>query len=344
MRGRPKFALVLQIFLGFLLIVGIVWYVGAHEIGHVLLRLDVMFLVYALAAYFFMNLLFAVRLKMVLKALGQKLGLKKILPVQYGGMLASDFTPARSGYFVVPLMLASEEIPLTVGLSSILGIQSIEFLVKMMGGVFALIYLVQKFDLGMDLLIISSAGVGLMLVGAIIIFLAMWWKKAVDLLNVFEKVPFLGRLVTLVSKKITEFQVEAYRVKDAVIPITSLTLVSWFVKGLEWYFIGLALNITQISFMGFFLLHPLITALSFVPITPSGIGFQEGGIVGVFYLLGVKADVSVVFALLARFLLVIEDVVGVPALSRAGVKVFEIVSNLKEKEVKQVQPGSMESP
>lgn len=334
MRGRPKFAVGLQIFLGFLLIVAIVWYVGAHEIGHVLLRLNFMFLIYALAAYFFMNLLFAVRLKMVLRALGQNLSLKKILSVQYGGMLASDFTPARSGYFAVPLMLASDEVPLTVGLSSILGIQSIEFLVKMMGGIFALIYLVNMFDLSLDLLIISSAGVGLMLVGALIIFLAMWWKKAADLLNIFKKIPFLSRLVIPLSKKITEFQVEAYRVKDAVIPIASLTLASWFVKGLEWYFIGLALNITQISFTGFFLLHPLITALSFVPVTPSGIGFQEGGIVGVFYLLGVKADVSVVFALLARFLLVIEDAAGVPALSRAGVKIFEIVSNLREKGVK----------
>jgi uncharacterized protein (TIRG00374 family) len=190
------------------------------------------------------------------------------------------------------------------------------------------------FNLSLDLLIISSVGIGLMLIGAIIIFLAMWWKKAVDLLNVFKKAPFIGRLIITVSRKITEFQMEAYRVKDAIIPITSLTLLSWFVKGLEWYFIGLSLNITQISFTGFFLLHPLITALSFVPITPSGIGFQEGGIAGVFYLLGVKADVSVVFALLARFLLVIEDIAGVPALSRAGVKIFEVVSSLKEKEVK----------
>jgi uncharacterized protein (TIRG00374 family) len=334
MREGSKFALWLQIFLGFLLIAAIIWYVGAHEIGHVLLRLNVMFLIYALIAYFFMNLLFAVRLKMVLRALGQNLGLKKILSIQYGGMLASDFTPARSGYFVVPLMLASDEIPLTVGLSSILGIQSIEFLVKMMGGILALIYLVTMFNLSLDLLIISSVGIGLMLIGAIIIFLAMWWKKAVDLLNVFKKAPFIGRLIITVSRKITEFQMEAYRVKDAIIPITSLTLLSWFVKGLEWYFIGLSLNITQISFTGFFLLHPLITALSFVPITPSGIGFQEGGIAGVFYLLGVKADVSVVFALLARFLLVIEDIAGVPALSRAGVKIFEVVSSLKEKEVK----------
>jgi uncharacterized protein (TIRG00374 family) len=334
MREGSKFALWLQIFLGFLLIAAIIWYVGAHEIGHVLLRLNVMFLIYALIAYFFMNLLFAVRLKMVLRALGQNLGLKKILSIQYGGMLASDFTPARSGYFVVPLMLASDKIPLTVGLSSILGIQSIEFLVKMMGGILALIYLVTMFNLSLDLLIISSVGIGLMLIGAIIIFLAMWWKKAVDLLNVFKKAPFIGRLIITVSRKITEFQMEAYRVKDAIIPITSLTLLSWFVKGLEWYFIGLSLNITQISFTGFFLLHPLITALSFVPITPSGIGFQEGGIAGVFYLLGVKADVSVVFALLARFLLVIEDIAGVPALSRAGVKIFEVVSSLKEKEVK----------
>ena len=136
------------------------------------------------------------------------------------------------------------------------------------------------------------------------------------------------------SKKITEFQKEAYAVKNVIIPILILTIISWIVKGIEWYFYALALNITQVSFIGFFLLHPLITALSFVPITPSGIGFQEGGIVGIFYLLGVPTDSSVVFALLARFLLVIQDMIGIIPLSRAGVKIYEGLTSISKTNTK----------
>ncbi len=35
----------------------------------------------------------------------------------------------------------------------------------------------------------------------------------------------------------------------------------------------------------FLLIHPLVTALAFVPITPAGAGFQEFGIVGILTLL-----------------------------------------------------------
>ena len=326
MLDRSRLAIIIQIVFGILLIVATIWYVGVNNISQVLLRLYPIFLVYTLIAYFLVNLLFAVRLKLVLKSSGYKLGLGKVLSIQYGGMLASDFTPARSGYFAVPVMLASENVPMTVGLSSILGIQSIEFLIKMMGGILALVYLITMVNLNMDLLILSSFGVGLMLLGAISIFLAMWSRRAVDIFTFFDRFPIINKIVRAIRPKILEFQKEAHKIRSIIVPILILTISSWVVKGLEWYFIGLTLNITQISFIGFFLLHPLITALSFVPITPSGIGFQEGATVGILYLLGIGPEIGIVFALLARILLIIEDMAGIPSLSKAGIKIFEIIS------------------
>ena len=99
MLNRTKLAAALQIILGIILLVSIIWYIGIQKIGHILFSMDVTYLVYTLIAYFLMNLLFAVRLRLVLRASGHSVGLDKILLIQYGGMLASDFTPARSGYF-----------------------------------------------------------------------------------------------------------------------------------------------------------------------------------------------------------------------------------------------------
>jgi uncharacterized protein (TIRG00374 family) len=329
MTEKSKLALVIQIVLGLLLIVAIVWYIGLHDISQVIFSINGIFLIYASIAYFIVNLLFSIRLKHVIKASRYKVSLKKVLPIQYGGMLASDFTPARSGYFVVPVMLTSENVPVTVGLSSILGIQSIEFLIKMIGGILAIVYLISMVNLSMNLFVLSVIGVTLMFIGAVIIFLAMWWKNAADILIFFKRFPVINRIVGFITPKIRKFQNEARNIRTVIMPILLLTLLSWIFKGLEWYLIGLSLNIDQISFLGFFLLHPLITALSFVPITPSGIGFQEGATVGVLYLLGVSPEVGIVFALLARFLLIIQDVVGIPSLSRAGVKIFDFISSGK---------------
>ncbi|MGC8850344.1 MAG: hypothetical protein ACP5QI_07725, partial [Candidatus Bathyarchaeia archaeon] len=54
--------------------------------------------------------------------------------------------------------------------------------------------------------------------------------------------------------------------------------------------------------------------------------FQEGGIVGVLYLLGVDLKVGLAFAILARTLLIIEDLIGIYPISKIGVKAFKTIS------------------
>jgi len=117
--------------------------------------------------------------------------------------------------------------------------------------------------------------------------------------------------------KLEEYKQSARKTQKAIPEITLLTLMCWILKGFEWNFLGLALGITQIGWFGFFLLHPLVTALGFVPLTPSGIGFQESAIVAVFVLLGMSTQQALAFALLSRVLLIVEDLVGVPQIAKS---------------------------
>jgi uncharacterized membrane protein YbhN (UPF0104 family) len=99
-------------------------------------------------------------------------------------------------------------------------------------------------------------------------------------------------------------------------------MICWVLKGLEWYFLGLALGITQIPLIGYFLIHPLVTALGFVPITPAGAGVQEFGIVGIFTLLFTNPSPATIgaigaFAVLARGILIIQDLIGVPQIVKS---------------------------
>ena len=277
-----------------------------------------------------MNLIFAVRLKRVLEVLGYKINYLKTLLIQYGGMLASDITPARSGYFAVPVMLASEKVPIPIGLSSILGIQSIEFFIKMFGGCLALFYLLYTVSLSRDIFILSFFGVVLMFAGGVVLATAMWSKRAAGLIEFLNRLPLFGRISHFLFGKVAEFQEESQKIKSIAAEILILTIVSWFVKALEWYFIALALGIDQIPFIAYMFLHPLITALSFVPVTPSGIGFQEGAAVGVFYLLGVGMDVGLAFALMARAIVTLQDFIGVYAISKTGVKILEAIPSVRK--------------
>ena len=326
MSFNSKNLLILQAAIGVIIIVATIWYVGAQGLTETLATARLEYVGLCLLAYLGINILFAIRLIRVLGSIGYKIGFWRTLLIQYGGMLASDFTPARSGYFAVPVMLKDRKIPLASGLSSILGIQSVEFLVKMLGGAMAVAYLTSKVHLSTDLYLLSIFGVILMLLGSGIIALAMWSSSAARLLWHSSKIPLIGSLMKKLLGKISEFQRESQKVKNVIHEIAIITIASWIFKGLEWYFIGLALGIDTVSWLGYFLIHPLITALSFIPLTPSGLGFQEGGVVGVLFLLGVDLKVGLAFAILARTLLILEDLIGIQPLSRVGVKALKTVS------------------
>ncbi|NLE06282.1 MAG: flippase-like domain-containing protein, partial [Crenarchaeota archaeon] len=130
--------------------------------------------------------------------------------------------------------------------------------------------------------------------------------------------------------KFEEFRESSQKNRKAIPEIVAITFVCWLLKGVEWYFLGLSLGITVIPWIGYFLLHPLVTALAFVPITPAGAGVQEFGIVGLFKLLFTNPDVATVgaigaFAVLARAILIIQDLVGVPQIVKSTANLTDTI-------------------
>ncbi len=155
---------------------------GVDYLYNTVLTIKVEFLLLAFLMYFGINLLFTVRLRRVLSKDGVKTSFGKTLLAQYAGMLTSDVTPGRSGYILTPVYLRDQNVPASKGLSTILGIQTIEFLAKVIGGVGAVLYLVTYVPTqtwnelfpqtvaGINLgLIIAVLGIALMLTGAIVL-------------------------------------------------------------------------------------------------------------------------------------------------------------------------------
>jgi uncharacterized protein (TIRG00374 family) len=295
----------------------LLWYVGIGSLFTTLSKIKPEYVPLAFLAYFGINLLFVVRLRLVLGKEGIKTSFGRTLLAQYAGMLTSDVTPGRSGYVLMPLYLRDQDVPTSVSLSSILGIQTVEFLMKVFGGVLALVFLVETANLTSGLLVVASLGIGLMLVGTVLLAAMSWSQRVIAIFNRLASSRFLARFASGLMGKVEEYKESARKTRKAIPEIALVTSMCWILKGFEWYFLGLALGITQIGWFGFFLLHPLVTALGFVPLTPSGIGFQEGAIVGVFALLGMSTPQALAFALLSRVLLIVEDLIGVPQIAKS---------------------------
>jgi len=181
----------------------------------------------------------------------------------------------------------------------------------------ALVFLVETVNLTSGMLVVASLGISLMLVGAVLLAAMSWSQRVISLFNRVASSRFLARFTGSLMGKLEEYKQSARKTRKAIPEIALLTLMCWILKGFEWYFLGSALGITQIGWLGFFLLHPLVTALGFVPLTPSGIGSQEGAIVGVLVLLGMSTPQALAFVLLSRVLLIVEDLAGVPQIVKS---------------------------
>jgi uncharacterized protein (TIRG00374 family) len=167
-----------------------------------------------------------------------------------------------------------------------------------------------------------------MLLGGFALAAIIWSPRAATLIRKIAGFKLLARFTLGLIDKLEEFGENATKTRSAIPEITLFTILCWILKGFEWYFLGLAVGITNISWLGFFLLHPLITAFGFVPLTPSGIGFQEGAIVGIFLLLGTDIRLALSFALLSRALLIIEDLIGVPQIVKLTERGFFVTTRL----------------
>jgi glycosyltransferase 2 family protein len=355
-RSRGILRIALEVIFMVAILAALLWYVGIGSLYNALLHIKVEYLLLAFLMYFGINLLFTVRLRRVLSKNDVKTSFGKTLLAQYGGMLTSDVTPGRSGYILTPVYLLDQKVPTSKSLSSVLGIQTFEFLIKVIGGIGAVIYLVkfvptsvwnQLFPtqiLGINVaLLIAALGIALMMIGAIVLALFTWSKRAISLFDRIANSRFLRRFTGGLMGKLEEYKQSASCTSKAIPEIIILTVACWIIKGFEWYFLGYALGITQIPWIAYFLIHPLVTALAFVPITPAGIGVQEFGIIGIFGLvLNVPAHPELIptiaaFALLARGLLIFEDLAGVPQIVRSTSLIF---SHKKPDEQLEPKPGT----
>ena len=297
---------------------GLVWYAGVGTLILIITKTNPFYLLFAFIAYFLINVLFTIRIIRVLGRQGVKASFRKTILPQYAGMLSSDVTPGRSGYMLTPVYLMNQNIEPSASLSCIFGIQSIEFLVKVLGGAGAVIFLLYRTHLTREIFVLAVIGIGLMLLGGFTLAAIIWSPRAADLFKKIATSRYFVRFTGRIVAKLDEFRSNAMKTRGAIPEIFLITLFSWILKGFEWFFIGLSLGITNIGWLGFFLLHPLITAFGFVPLTPSGIGFQEGVIVGIFVLLGVDIRLALAFAILSRVLLIFEDLIGVTQIAKSA--------------------------
>lgn len=305
-----KIRIFLQILTGFVIIAFILNKLDINEVITVLRKIDIFYFILACTSYLCLNFILAYRLNYLLTKIGYNLKFPAVFKSHMGGMIVGDITPGRSGYFITPAILKKNTgIRATDGMACIFAPQGIEFILKVGGAVAALLYISKNADISGTILASVGLGAVLLLIVGILMLIISWndEKMTSKFLN---RLPFFNKF----TEKLSFFKKQSIEIKNSITAIIVLSLTGWIFAALHWFYLGKSLGIIELSFFVFFLLHPLITILMFMPVSPAGLGLMESGVIVVFLLFGIPAATGLAFSILVRISILLVDLIGLKTL------------------------------
>lgn len=307
---------ILDIIISLALLGAIFYLVGFGKTVEVLVTTNIWLFALALLTYACMGTVMAFRIKVVLSAMNERLPLARLIPPNFAGLLASDFTPARVGYFFTAFSISSrEKIPLEKTMAAIFGPQLFDFMIKAVSACILSAIIISKVganNILINIVIIIAAFIGITFAG-----LVVFWPPMLRLLAPFEALPFVPKVFSFI-RGMYEHSASVLSVKWSIIAITAFT---WMAKGLEWLLLAKAIGITisgnplyDLFFMMIF--QGAITIIQFVPSpTIAGAGASEAAFAIILLPFGVPVESSVAFGFLTRLTMIGVDVFSLPVIS-----------------------------
>ncbi|VVB94221.1 Lysylphosphatidylglycerol synthase TM region [uncultured archaeon] len=295
----------LQVVIGIAIIALLLYKIGINDVISALKKTIPLYFILACLSYVFLNLILATRLRYLLARLGHAVKFPTVFLSHMGGMMVGDLTPGRSGYFLTPPILKKNAgTPITDGMACIFAPQAIEFILKVSGAFLAILYISTLSGISKDLLISAAIGAVILLIVGILMLIISWKDENVSL-NFLGKIPFFRKFVD----NILPFKERSVGIKGSIKAILLMTMIGWVFAALHWFYLGRALGI-ELPYFVFFLLHPLLTILMFVPLTPAGFGLMETAVTVVLALFGVPEATAVAFSILVRASIILVDLLG----------------------------------
>ena len=248
-----------------------------------------------------MHIIMAFRIRYVGTLINERISLKDAFDSHMLGMLLSEFTPGRSGYFLSSAYLKKKGHDGGKSLAVLVAPQPFDFLSKFIGASVGFFVILNSDPV---LLIIPFVFVVLFF-SVVFSRRVIKYSKKIAEKTVF-KVPFLGNLSVKLFNYVERMNKNAKIIIKKWHVIMGFVALSYTSRILNWYLLFLAVNLTISNsyihdFLMFYLVQPLINIVEFIPLpTPAGTGFSESASILVLSKFGISSAKALVFALLAR--------------------------------------------
>jgi uncharacterized protein (TIRG00374 family) len=301
------------------ILAAVLWFIGIDKFIVELTTVDLGLLALSIVFLLVMDFVMAYRIQLMLKANQIALKLRDCFYPHMCGMLLSDFTPARSGYFATAAALSyNHKVPSEKAMIAILGPQALDFITKVIAGTLCLLF-ITNYILHLDSGWFIFLGAGLMCIMIAIMLLLMFSKRFLALFSFSKKLPLAEKVYHMFER----MQENSHTVIKMIPQLVGLLLLSWTAKAVSWYFvaksIGITIDIGVPEVLIYYFLQPTLTILEFIPSpTLAGLGLSEGGGAVLLSVFGVTAAKAASFVFLARIKTTLVNLIGIPETMKAA--------------------------
>jgi len=267
---HPWTKFVVRLAIGIVLVILLFFFVSPSAVIQSLQSINPIFLVYAVMVYAVTFLILTVRWRIIVVHMGGYIPLREAYQAFAGGVLYSDFTPGRIGDFTRAI-LVKERIGIHKGTISVFIDRYIDILVLTGLGIAALVVYSSRF--ASILPIFALIVLMVVFAGVTILFMHNSW-----IFSLMQKIPFfnLPEFASHLQNALSAFRNGKKVIAEGIL----LTVMAWVTHALRIILITMGLGYF-LPLPDIFLILPLISALSLIPLTISGLGLVEGGLMAV---------------------------------------------------------------
>ncbi len=266
-------------------------------------------------AYLFMlvaTLLIALSLHVSLVVQGEHIGVGRSIAANFGAQFFSDITPARLGYFIVPLLLKRYGVRSSSGIASALIVGAVNAMVKGLFAAASVMLIIGVIEMSIIDYILLFMGAAMLIAMSSLLLIIVRPRFFCYLDRFLADIPVIGglyrrRLAETVKRSVESLSATGYKALYTT-PLLALSLLS---NAASLYFIVLAAGY-PISFSTAVIISSLATLLMYVPISIGGIGVQENANTILLYMLAsIPLSHGAAISLIYRGILLLADLPGI---------------------------------
>ena len=286
---RPSIKFIVRLAIGVILVFLLFFFVSPSAVIQSLQLINPIFLICAVIVYAVTFLILTTRWRLIVGHMGGYIPLGEAYQAFTGGVLYSDFTPGRIGDFTRAI-LVKERIGIHKGTISVFIDRYIDIIVLTGLGITALVIYSSRFasilpHIALIVLVVIFAGVT-------VLFHQNSW-----IFSLMQKIPFFN--IPESASHIQNAFLEFKNGRNVIAEGIMLTFLAWVTHALRIILITMGLGYT-LPLPDLFLILPLISALSLIPITIAGLGLVEGGLMAVLVGYGVPLSAALSIAIIDR--------------------------------------------